>query len=227
MKKLLLSILFISCAAISFGQVKGYTVEATGYMILQGDTVRTSSPIDGEIIKRVGGVWTNGTGGAGSAAVDSLTWNFSSGYVGWYISGSVSDSISLDGRYVEISDTASGGAYYSQNQVDALLVGAQTIVYEIILPVSGTLSGSVASATEFPSGWVLVANGDNLEIEHNLGRKSASVDIAYNYTGDWYRQIRGFNDGYQGHVYDDNNTTIEGIKNLYTAYKVRLTIHFE
>lgn len=162
-----------------------------------------------------GSTWSDGIylsySASGASGWDSVVWDDTAGNLNFYKGAVLDETVNIDGRY-------------------ALTAAAQQSVYEITLPINGTLAGSIAAAvegTDYPTGWILVANGVNLEIEHNLNRKSASIDVAYNYTGDWYRQIRGFNDGYQGHVYDSDNTIVEGIKNLYTAYKMRITILFK
>jgi len=232
MKKILLILGLFVVFYSAQAQNNGYVSKIVKYMILQGDTVRLDgAQIDGEVIKRVSGVWTNGTGGSGSAAVDSLIWDFSDGYLGWYISGSVSDSISLDDRYVEISDTLSTGIFYTQRQVDSLVVNYQSTVFTISLPINGTLSGSVAAAvegTDYPDGWVLAASGGDLQVNHGLGRYTMDATVKYNTTGDTYRQLRNFDNAYSGVLdVDDENVTIESISTFYTAYKLKIHISFE
>ena len=232
MKKLIFLLGILSFALTGHSQKNMETAKITEYLILNADTVRfDGAQIDGEVIKRVSGVWTNGTGGAGSAAVDSLIWDFSDGYLGWYISGSVSDSISLDDRYVEISDTLSTGIFYTQRQVDSLVVNYQSTVFTISLPINGTLSGSVAAAvegTDYPDGWVLAASGGDLQVNHGLGRYTMDATVKYNTTGDTYRQLRNFDNAYSGVLdVDDENVTIESISTFYTAYKLKIHISFE
>ena len=232
MKKILLILVLFVAFYSSQGQNNGYVSKVANYMILQNDTVRfDESQIDGEVLTRVNGVWKNATGGAGSASVDSLIWDFSDGYLGWYISGSVSDSISLDGRYVEISDTLTSGTYYTQRQVDSLVVNYQSSVFTITLPINGTLSGSVAAAvegTDYPTGWNLSASAGDLQVGHNLGRYTANVTVSYNTTGDSYRQYRNFADAYSGKLDISNDSlSIESITDDYTAYEIKVFILFE
>jgi hypothetical protein len=66
MKRVILFICFAFSVAMAQGQVKGYTVEAKDYMILQGDTIRLDGATNGQYLKRVDGVWTNEEGGGAS-----------------------------------------------------------------------------------------------------------------------------------------------------------------
>lgn len=111
---------------------------------------------------------------------------------------------------------------------ESIIANAMKSNYKITLPVNGTLSGSAAAATDLPSGWSLSVSGGDLQINHGLGRYSASVNVSYNTSGDSYRYLRNFDNAYSGYVdVDNNNLTIESISTLYTAYKLRIKIIFE
>lgn len=151
-------------------------------MILQGDTIRldTATITDGQVIKRVSGVWINSAGATGTASVDSLKWNASNGYLRWYISGSAADSVLLDDRYVEISDSTV--VFVTPTQLAEALVDVQTVVYSIKLPAAGTVASRIAGAvegTDYPTGWVLSAGTSpvDIEIDHGISRRVASVTI--------------------------------------------------
>lgn len=228
MKKILLVFGLVIVSLIGNAQLVNETVKVTAYIILQGDTIRLDSPIDGEVLKRTGGVWTNGTGAAGSAAVDSLIWNFTTGYLGWYIGGSISDSLDMDGRYVEISDTLTSGKYYSQYQIDNLVANTEKHTYRITLPIAGDLNTSVTNATDVPSGWTLAAVGGNLQVTHNLGSYSSAVRVKYNTSGSSYRHLKDFENGFTGLIDTDNNIlVIESISTYYTAAALQIMITLE
>jgi hypothetical protein len=162
--------------------VKGYTVEATKKLILQGEDMILTNPIDGQVLKRVGGVWVNGTGGEGTAAVESLVWNALNGELGWVVSGSVANSLLLDGRYPVIG----GGGYYTQSEVDTLVANAQSNVFSISLPYATTVHDRIAGATEgvdYPTGWILTDDGLNIVINHGTGRRLANATVFMNPSG--------------------------------------------
>lgn len=218
MKKLLISVLLVFGLVSVYAQNNGYVSKVTEYIILQGDTIRldTATIVDGQVIKRVAGVWTNSTGGAGSAAVDSLTWNFSNGYLGWYISGSVANSISLDGRYIEIADSAV--SYVTPTQLANTLVDVQTVVYPITLSSSDNVSGKISGAT-VPLGWTLTASGVDMIVTHGLGRRVANVSICA-VTGIGEQKL--FNTAaYNGWITTDLNTLkIQSLGTLDKVFKV-------
>ena len=236
MKKILLLILSISLFASANSQdVKGYVVEAKDSIKLNGEYFYLDSPIDGEVIKRVGGKWTNGTGGAGSASVDSITWDFSNGYLGWYISGSVADSLSLDNRYILLENESnfvavadSGVSYYTKHQTDSVLSSSVQIVYTFTLPVAGTLAQSVALVSDLPDGWTLTASGTNLLIEHNLNRSLANVGVKYNQSGTTFRSLVPFQTAFNTFQDDDlNNAQIISISNYFTQYALKVHLTFD
>lgn len=207
MKKLLLIFALITAGFVSNGQVKGYSVEATDYIILNDDTIRLDSPADGEVIKRISGVWTNGTGAAGSASVDSIPyWNPSTGALGWFIGGSLSDSVLINDRFVEIADSTE--SYVTPTQLTTALVDVQTVVYSITLPFASTVAGRIALAdegTDYPTGWVLDAGVSpiDIDIEHSLNRRVASVTV-FAVTGTQEQQL--FNTAaYNGVITDDSD----------------------
>lgn len=98
----------------------------------------------------------------------------------------------------------------------------------ITLPINGTLTGSVAAATDVPAGWVLSTVGGDLKIQHGLLKYASGVNVFYNSAGSSYRQYRNFADAYSGILnVDNNNLTIESITQDYTGYIIRIQILFE
>jgi hypothetical protein len=142
----------------------------------------------------------------------------------------------LDGRTVLYSDSTD--TYYSQHYLDsALAVAGTRSTWVITLPADANLALSVAAAVEstegtddgdYPYGWVLNASGDNLEVNHGLGRYSYITNVFSHEGGASYRQYRNMNDAYSGILnVDTDNTTIEGLTQDYTLGEIRITITFE
>ena len=178
---------------------------------------------------------------SGLVGIDSIS--FENGYVVYWVAGSVSDStISLDVRYLQYSDTTSLVVtitqlndsldnYPTNLDLDTALLGLTQSVYNITLPINGTLSGSVAAAvegTDYPTGWVLSASGVNLLIEHNLSRHGANVNVSYNISSTNYKFLRPFVDAYQGWTnLDDDNVRIETISTRYTQSILKIYLLLE
>ncbi len=138
------------------------------------------------------------------AAWDSLVYT-SDDYLQWWNSGSVIDSV-----------------FIPQND---------QYVYEIELPIAGTLSGSIAAAvegTDYPTGWNLSASGGNLEIGHNLSRYVANVTVFYNTSGTAYRQLVNFQTAYNNiHNYSDDSLSVVSISEYYSQYKLKVYLLFK
>lgn len=133
------------------------------------------------------------TTGAGNGW-DSIPFNPANGYLVWWYAASRIDSTSIDNRYVQISDTTSIGLYYTQRQVDSMLsaTGAKS-VYSILLPYASTVAGRIALAVEgvdYPSGWILTADGLNIDIQHDLVRWATNVTV-FAKTGSSRQQLFG------------------------------------
>jgi len=132
-----------------------------------------------------------------------------------YDEGGGDNHILVSKKYV---DNASSGALSQK-------------IYEITLPIAGTLSGSVSlmvEGTDYPTGWVISTSGGDLIINHGKGAYTANVSVKYNASGDAYRQMRNFDNAYSGILdTDNNNFTIESISQFYTEYKLRISILFE
>ena len=179
MKKLLLFISILVMAGIAAkAQNNGYVSKVTEYIILQGDTIRldTSNLFDGQVLKRVAGVWTNDTTGVSHLAVDSLSYDSSTGDIYWYISGSAAGSANTDGRYVKISDSTV--VYVTPTQLQEALDQATTNTFELVLPASVAVSGRISGAT-LPPGWLIDVGASpvDLEITHSTGRRVKGVKV--------------------------------------------------
>lgn len=161
-----------------------------------------------------GSTWTDGIYLLYSAASswDSVVFDTANGNLNLYKGAVLDFTENLDGRY-------------------ALTSAAKQVIYKITLPVNGTLSGSVAAAvegTDYPTGWVLAASGGNLQINHGLTRYAMNARVKYNVSGNQYRHLKDFENGYSGLLdVDSDNLTIEGISTFYTAYKLQILISFE
>jgi hypothetical protein len=226
MKKTLLITSLIFLSFVGYSQTRNELIEAFREFILTGDSLRATTQIDLNDTTLATKQYVLNTAGAGNGW-DSLTWNASTGQIVWWYAGIEIDSINTDNRYVLLSDSTS--QYLTAYSINNLInqSGIQT-VYRITLPINGTLSGSAAAATDLPSGWSLSVSGGDLQINHGLGRYSASVNVRYNTSGDSYRQLRNFDNAYSGVLdVDNNNLTIESISTFYTAYELRITIIFE
>ena len=177
---------------------------------------------------------------AGSAGVDSIPFNPENGNQEMYFSGAIVYTTNFDSRYVRIQDSTDVYVNWntlldSINRVDSTIEEIATstkYVYTVYLPINGTLAGSVSAAIEgvdYPTGWVLSASSNDLQINHGLDRYTADITVAYNYSGTGYRQLRNFADAYSGKFdVDTNNTTIESVAYpFYTQYRIKISILFE
>jgi len=229
MKKLILIFGIVFSVFLADAQIKGYTVEATEYLIISGDTLGATTQLTGADTIAATKDYVLSVAGAGNGW-DSIIYQPDDGYLVWWYAGARIDSTSTDGRDVMYTDSTD--IFYTQRTVDSLITasGAQT-VYAITLPIAGTLSGSVAlmvEGTDYPTGWVIAASGGDLQVNHGLGRYTANTTIKYNTTGSTYRQLRNFDNAYSGVLdVDNNNVTIESISTFYTAYKLKIHILFE
>lgn len=126
--------------------------------------------------------------GAGITGWDSIPFTPENGNIDAYLSGVVTYTTNLDGRYFLMSDSLTKIVTLSQLQ-DSITVLNEKIntnmnptVYTINLPYASTVAGRVAGAvegTDYPSGWVLAAGSSpiDLDITHNLNRRVASVSV--------------------------------------------------
>lgn len=155
----------------------------------------------------------------------------------WYVTGTKIDSSenSLDGRYVLIQDSTDGYVTGSalvdslNNYVrkDSLDQELEDLVYEITLPIAGTLAQSVAAATP-PPGWTLSASGGNLQLQHNKGRYAAYVTVWYNTSGSAYRQLVNWQTAYNTIQNEDlNNTTVISISEFYQQAILKVYVMFD
>jgi len=171
----------------------------------------------------------------GGAGLDSIPFNYLTGNLDAYFGGVNFYSTNLDGRYAAYSDSITTFITPSQlidslNVRDSLIV-SNTYVFTIVLPIAGTLAGSIAAAvegTDYPTGWVLTASGTNLQINHGLGRYVASANVSYNSSGTIYRQLVNWQSAYSTIQNNDtDNVDIISISNYYSQYKLRINLIFE
>ena len=142
------------------------------------------------------------------------------------------DVINMDGRYLKIADST---LYVTTTKLSDTLAyyelqNNSANIYTITLPVSGTLFGSITAAvegTDYPTGWVLTANGENLEITHNLGQYVANVNVLWNNSGTNYRSLVPYQSAYDTFDTDLNDATIVSLSQYFTGYKLKVLIIFD
>ena len=89
--------------------------------------------------------------GRGASGWDSVVWDDTTGNLNFFKGVSLDFTVNIDDRY-------------------ALLADAAKTNFTITLPSAANVAARVAGATEVPAGWVLTADGLNLDIQHDLGR---------------------------------------------------------
>lgn len=220
MKKLI-AILFILFSVTAYSQIKVFTVDVRDYFTLDGDSLTTTTQVDSNDTIMATKQFVINTAGAGNGW-DSLVWNSNTGHIIWYYAGSTIDSMNIDDRFVEISDSALYATAYSLNyyvdSLSTLFSGAVQYVYEVNLPSSTTVAGRIALATagtDYPAGWT-IGTGDyavDLKITHGLGRRVSSVSV-FAKTGAQERQLFG-NAAYSGiYTQSDNILVIESLATI-------------
>lgn len=177
-------LLFVS--TISWGQTRYYfpyvetdTSKVSNILYLQGDTFRLATPADGQILKRVSGVWMNADNEA--SVFDSITWNAATGVISVWKNGSVFDTVDLDGRYLtsdSLSDVMLISVYDTAN-VSEQVVGinhSQTLSNKtLILPV-------IANFTNAQHDHSTAAQGDTINSD-NILEGSTNLFSQWSYVG--------------------------------------------
>jgi hypothetical protein len=223
MKKILIILGLILSVFAANAQIKAYTLEATEYLITDGDTMRATTQVDVNDTIMATKAYVLATTGAGNGW-DSLVYYPTNGELVWWYSGSRIDSTSIDDRYVEYTDSVD--VFYTQRVVDSLVSasGAQ-VVYSITLPNATTVQGRIDLAvegTDYPTGWNLVAGSvtTDIDIEHSLGRYVASATVSAN-TGTSRQQLFG-SAALSGVICDDDDNA--RVQSLATVAK-EITIY--
>lgn len=172
-----------------------------------------------------------------SGGIDSMVFNSGNGILRIYVGANIIASDTLDDRYVELSDSITQWVTISQlvdslDYLDSVITADLAAdVYEIELPIAGTLSGSIIAAvegTDYPTGWNLSASGGNLEIGHNLSRYVANVTVFYNTSGTAYRQLVNFQTAYNNiHNYSNDSLSVVSISEYYSQYKLKVYLLFK
>lgn len=144
MKKYILTIFLITAllmTASSQGKYyipwvqSNYSTVLNGF-ILQGDTFRLSAPVNGQILKRINGVWTNTANSA--SVLDSIVFDPNTGELKGYATGTPFTTTDLDGRYLTI-DSLSGYmevAVYDTSGIAEQVVGinsSQTLTNKVLI----------------------------------------------------------------------------------------------
>jgi len=150
-----------------------------------------------------GSTWSDGLQFGGGAAWDEATFNTSTGDLSFLINSVVDFTVSLEGRY-------------------ALSSEVKQDVYEMTLPASTTVAGRISGAT-LPSGWSIAADGVDLVVTHNEGRRVAYVSV---FAVDGTQEQQLFDTAaYNGIITADTNTlriqslaTINKVIKVYTLF---------
>jgi hypothetical protein len=222
MKKLIV-ILFVLFSVFGYSQGRYYTLEASDYLILDSDTMSTTTQVDLNDTIMATKQYVLNTAGTGNGW-DSLLWTSSNGYIVWYYDGSPIDSINIDNRYLKIADSTDYATSYDLeyyvDSLSTLFQGSVQYVYEVNLPSSTTVSGRCTLAsegTDYPTGWT-VEQGTyavDLKVTHNLDRKVANVTV-FAITEDQERQLFG-NAAYSG-IYTESDSILV-VESLATIQK--------
>jgi len=232
MKKTLTILLAILLSLVGYSQVSDYTVEAwdfliaPGAMIINGDTIYATTQttlVDTVLATKL---YVDGK----AAGLDSITDIDSDYFAKIYLNGAVVDSFLVDSTYHSIYSDSSkfaDNSTYSDTATIALNTVDQ-ISYTITLPANATsLAASALACTDKPDDWILTAVGENLYIEHNLGKYYSNIVIKSNLSGDIYNLLRPFYGAYQNvQDTDNNNIIIEGISEDYKTTKLQIKLSF-
>lgn len=85
-----------------------------------------------------------------------------------------------------------GDTLLTLEQYRILANGFSKSIYSITLPYSTTVAGRIAlavSGVDYPSGWILTADGLNLVVTHNLNRWTSNVTVFAKTTGTERQQL--------------------------------------
>jgi len=201
---------------------------SSNVLVVNGDTIRATSQLDVNDTIMATKNYVLSVAGAGNGW-DSLVFQPSNGYLVWWYAGSRIDSTSIDDRYVKIADSTEYVTPHALLDTINNTDGLKTMVYSISLPAAANLTARIAGAVVYPVGtsWTLTANsGVNLDIEHNLGRRVASVSV-FSVTGTQEQQL--FNTAALNGVItsDSNNLRIQSLATSFAAKDLRIYIVFE
>ena len=95
---------------------------------------------------------------SGAGGWTSVVWDDTTGNLNFYKDAVLDFTVNLDGRY-------------------ATLLEASKTNYTIKLPSGSSVADRVAGILEQPPGWVITADGLNLDIQHGLGRYAMNVTV--------------------------------------------------
>jgi len=105
-------------------------------------------------------------------------------------------SLLSDLAWSDSGHTGTASAYAgfdSDGNATTYSFSASKNIYSITLPYSTTVAGRIALAVEgvdYPTGWVLTADGINLVVTHNLNRWCTDVKVFAKTTGTQRQQLR-------------------------------------
>jgi len=230
MRRLILFIGFLFSISFVYGQRQLDTeiIIVRDSINLVGEWVTLESPTNDQIIQRVDGRWVN----VDNALLDSVT------VTDFTIKGDGTNTnpLGIDSTYVPTLYYLEDNYFAKSDSVTEFVTPSQLSdsldiadipekdVYTVILPSASTIAGRISGATEgtdYPTGWTLIDDGSDLVITHDLGRRVASVDIAYTSSGTNDRHLVNFNNAYTGLVSaDSDNLTIENLTTIERQIKI-------
>jgi hypothetical protein len=143
---------------------------------------------------------------------DEVVFDTANGNLKFLIASVLNFTENLDGRY----QTAA--------QVEALIGAAAQASFTITLPSAGSVAARVAGATEVPDGWVLTADGLNLDIQHNLGRYAMLTTVFATTSGVANQQLYDTNAFTLISNIDTNNMKISSLGDI--LKEIRIFISF-
>ena len=183
-----------------------YTVSALGYLILGNIVTSTGGEIVFDVedseMRRIDVVYADAAGGIhilkGTPAYNPIKPALAHTYVevAWLL---------IDGNNSELNNSVKG--------------------YTIVLPSSSTVQGRVNSATDYPDGWTMAADGTtpaDLVITHSLSKEITNVTV-WSLDGTAKRLLLS-PANFAGIIAPDNNTLkIESLATIETPIVIHLT----
>lgn len=141
---------------------------------------------------------------------DEAIWNELTGDLQFLISSVVDFTVNLDDRYT------------TEQDVEDLIAAGGNVPTTLTMPSGNSVQERIDGMTEgvdYPTGWVLTADGLNLLITHNLGRNLADVTVWANISGDTFNKLEGTSAYATGGLYSYNSANESAIFSLATIQK--------
>jgi hypothetical protein len=141
---------------------------------------------------------------------DEATWDDTTGNLKFLIATILNFTVNLDGRYP------------TESEVISLISASGNIPPTLIMPTGTSVQeriNGMVEGTDYPTGWVLTADGLNLIITHNLGRNLADVTVWANISGDTFNKLEGTSAHATGGLYSYNSANESAVFSLASLQK--------